>query len=54
MKGPLVINVELRIILKDAVANTFKALSQGLPGSFIHLFCIPWIFTDIELVILLT
>lgn len=33
LKGPLDINVEVRmILLKDAIVNTFKALSQRLPG----------------------
>jgi hypothetical protein len=32
LKGPLDINVELRVILKDAVVSTFKALLQRLPG----------------------
>jgi hypothetical protein len=32
LKGPLDVNVEVRMILKDAVVNTSKALSQRLPG----------------------
>ena len=32
LKRPLDINVEVRMILKDAVVNTFKAFSQRLPG----------------------
>ena len=32
LKGPLDINVEVRVILEDAVVNTFKAVLQRLRG----------------------